>query len=106
MTSLIKTGDGMRSNFKKRLAVTMGDPAGIGPEIAVRAVTSAKIKRICRPVIVGCRPAVERALALLGKKKNYVSPLRLFRQPPRENILNLSNRKMLKAGASALIPLD
>jgi len=35
------------------LAITMGDPAGIGPEIAVRALADADTYRICRPLVVG-----------------------------------------------------
>lgn len=35
------------------VAVTMGDPAGIGAEIAVKALTRPDIHRVCRPIIVG-----------------------------------------------------
>ena len=35
------------------IAVTMGDPASIGPEIAVKALLEKKIHDICRPLIVG-----------------------------------------------------
>jgi 4-hydroxythreonine-4-phosphate dehydrogenase len=35
------------------IAVTMGDPASIGPEIAVKALLEKKIYEICRPLIVG-----------------------------------------------------
>jgi 4-hydroxythreonine-4-phosphate dehydrogenase len=38
---------------KPTIAITMGDPAGIGPEIVLRAVTSSKVKGLCRPVILG-----------------------------------------------------
>lgn len=35
------------------IAITMGDPAGIGPEIAVKALLEKKIYAICRPLITG-----------------------------------------------------
>jgi 4-phospho-D-threonate 3-dehydrogenase / 4-phospho-D-erythronate 3-dehydrogenase len=38
---------------KPIIAVTMGDPASIGPEIAVKALLNKKIGSICRPVIIG-----------------------------------------------------
>lgn len=38
---------------KPIIAVTMGDPASIGPEIAVKALLDERVCSICRPVIVG-----------------------------------------------------
>jgi 4-phospho-D-threonate 3-dehydrogenase / 4-phospho-D-erythronate 3-dehydrogenase len=35
------------------IAITMGDPASIGPEIAVKALQEKKIHKICRPLLVG-----------------------------------------------------
>ena len=35
------------------IAITMGDAAGVGPEIIVKALLSEKIHVICRPVVVG-----------------------------------------------------
>src|SRR5215213_3642378 len=35
------------------IAITMGDPASIGPEIAVKALLEKKIYAICRPLIIG-----------------------------------------------------
>src|SRR5258708_39955558 len=38
---------------KPIIGITMGDPAGIGPEIAIKALLSEKVTAICRPIIVG-----------------------------------------------------
>lgn len=38
---------------KPIIGITMGDPASIGPEIAVKALLNEKIHAICRPLIVG-----------------------------------------------------
>ncbi len=36
-----------------RIAVTMGDPAGVGPELCLRAIANAEITAICEPEIYG-----------------------------------------------------
>jgi len=40
-------------NKRPILGITMGDPSGIGPEIAVKALGSEEIYKICRPLLVG-----------------------------------------------------
>lgn len=44
----------------------MGDPAGIGPEIAVKALANKKVSTICRPVIVGDATIMEQAIKIAG----------------------------------------
>lgn len=39
--------------MKPIIAITMGDPAGIGPEIIVKALTHPEVHRWCRPLILG-----------------------------------------------------
>lgn len=38
---------------KPIIAITMGDPASIGPEIAVKALLQPKIHELCKPLLVG-----------------------------------------------------
>jgi 4-phospho-D-threonate 3-dehydrogenase / 4-phospho-D-erythronate 3-dehydrogenase len=45
-----------------RIAVTMGDPAGVGPEVCLHLLASADIARVCTPVVFG-DAAVLRACA-------------------------------------------
>jgi 4-hydroxythreonine-4-phosphate dehydrogenase len=40
-----------------RIAIATGDPAGIGPEIALKAALDARVRSLCRPLLVG-DPAV------------------------------------------------
>ncbi len=47
------------------LAVTMGEPGGVGPEIACRALPSPGIAAICRPVVYGDLAVMRRAAALV-----------------------------------------
>src|SRR5260370_7386697 len=36
-----------------RIGITMGDPAGIGPEVVLKAVAEEEVRGCCQPVIVG-----------------------------------------------------
>ena len=38
---------------KPLIVITMGDPAGIGPEIIAKVIDSAGILSLCRPVVIG-----------------------------------------------------
>jgi 4-hydroxythreonine-4-phosphate dehydrogenase len=38
---------------KPRIGITMGDPAGIGPEVVLKAVAEEEVRSICAPVIIG-----------------------------------------------------
>jgi 4-hydroxythreonine-4-phosphate dehydrogenase len=38
---------------KPRIAITAGDPAGIGPEIAARAAADPAVLQVCEPIIYG-----------------------------------------------------
>ena len=49
-----------------RIALTLGDVAGIGPEIVVRAIADLKLKELCRPLVMGHPAVVERAKRLIG----------------------------------------
>jgi 4-hydroxythreonine-4-phosphate dehydrogenase len=34
------------------IAIATGDPAGIGPEIALKAALDSRVKTLCRPLLV------------------------------------------------------
>jgi 4-hydroxythreonine-4-phosphate dehydrogenase len=51
--------------MKPRIAITLGDPAGIGPEIVVKAWASPDVHRWCRPLAVGRPEILRRAVALV-----------------------------------------
>lgn len=48
------------------LAITMGDPAGIGPEICARSLNHAEVYDQCKPLIVGDAKILQKAIDLLG----------------------------------------
>lgn len=65
------------------IAITMGDPAGVGPEIVVKALLRAEVRERFTPLIVGDAGRLEQAMAVLGQ------PLRLHpvgRTPSRGDI--------------------
>lgn len=47
----------------KKLAITLGDPGGIGPEIAVKALTV--VSRECLPIVIGDSAVIEETVALI-----------------------------------------
>jgi 4-hydroxythreonine-4-phosphate dehydrogenase len=49
-----------------RIAVTMGDPAGIGPEILLKALAEPAVQRVCVPMAVASRALLERVAGLLS----------------------------------------
>jgi 4-hydroxythreonine-4-phosphate dehydrogenase len=53
-------------NEKPILGITMGDPAGIGPEIASKAMARKEIYDLCRPLIVGDAQAMKQGAEIAG----------------------------------------
>jgi 4-hydroxythreonine-4-phosphate dehydrogenase len=66
--------------MKPKVAITMGDPVGVGPEIVLKALASRKVRRAVRPVVLGDEHLLGH---IAGKLK---LPL-----PPTREIINLSN---------------
>jgi len=53
-------------HIKPLLAITMGDPAGIGPEIIMKALQLPQVWHVCRPLVVGSVSVFARAVSKLG----------------------------------------
>jgi len=51
---------------KPIVGVTMGDPAGVGPEIIAKALMDKEILELCRPVVFGSRSVMEEAFGICG----------------------------------------
>jgi len=49
---------------KPAIAITMGDPCGIGPEVVVKALADPRVYASCRPLVVGNIYAMQRAVEL------------------------------------------
>jgi 4-phospho-D-threonate 3-dehydrogenase / 4-phospho-D-erythronate 3-dehydrogenase len=59
------------SNTLPLLAITMGDPAGIGPEVVLKALRNRDVYARCRPLVLGDRRMLERAAAWVGADLGY-----------------------------------
>lgn len=57
--------------MKPRIAITEGDPAGIGPEIAEKAAADPRVREVCEPVLYAATPlgpfAVGEVSAVAGR---------------------------------------
>lgn len=79
---------------RPRIGVTVGDPTGIGPEVALKAVCSQEILSICTPVLIGAMDYLKHWAKLLDLQTNFHvieagSPLPLHSEIPL--IYNLNN---------------
>ena len=76
------------------LAITMGDPAGVGPEVVVSALARRRAREACRPLVVGDARALRRAAEMLGRRfapKVVGSGREAARYPRRVCLLDLAN---------------
>ena len=55
---------------RKTIGITMGDPAGIGAEIIVKALNSKKVYEKCTPIVIGDFEALNDALKYCNLKLN------------------------------------
>ncbi|MCC6790283.1 MAG: 4-hydroxythreonine-4-phosphate dehydrogenase PdxA, partial [Thermomicrobiales bacterium] len=56
----------MSESSRPLLAITMGDPAGIGPEIVLKALAHDEVFATSRPLVLGDRRILERAAPWVG----------------------------------------
>jgi 4-hydroxythreonine-4-phosphate dehydrogenase len=56
-----------KKKFHPTVGITMGDPAGIGPEISLSALSNSSIYKICSPFIVGDTNILRKAKKFLKK---------------------------------------
>jgi 4-hydroxythreonine-4-phosphate dehydrogenase len=54
-----------------RIGITMGDPAGIGPEVVLKAVAEEEVKRTCIPVIIGDAQLLAHTARTLDLQSGY-----------------------------------
>jgi len=63
---------------KPFIGISMGDPAGIGPEVIVKALLKRSVYRQCKPVVVGDAGVIKQAVGFLNStlKVNAISNIR------------------------------
>jgi 4-hydroxythreonine-4-phosphate dehydrogenase len=79
---------------KPYIGIAMGDPAGVGPEIILKALMHDKIYDVCKPVVIGCKEILEYFI------KKYDFQLKIhtikdvnngFFKPHTMDLINMSN---------------
>ena len=60
------------SDPRPRLAITAGDPCGVGPEVVVKALADPEVRRACRPLLVGDLRHLRRTAAACGVELELV----------------------------------
>jgi len=51
---------------RPRIVISMGDPAGIGPEVCLKALLRREVRDLCRPVVVGAMETLRAVAEIIG----------------------------------------
>ncbi|MEM1582250.1 MAG: 4-hydroxythreonine-4-phosphate dehydrogenase PdxA [Candidatus Bathyarchaeia archaeon] len=61
----------MRGTTRPIIGVTIGDPAGVGPEISVKALLKPSVINSCRPILIGDLSVLKRVTERMGINVNF-----------------------------------
>ena len=61
------------------LAITMGDPAGVGPEVTAKALADGELVALCRPLVIGDARILEKAAEAVGASRSL--SIRAWKSP-------------------------
>jgi len=82
------------------IGITMGDPTGIGPEIAAKALSTKEVNELCKPLVVGDKGVMEQVLEIARINNLKVNSIREVEQAIFEygtmNVFDLSNVDLTK----------
>jgi 4-hydroxythreonine-4-phosphate dehydrogenase len=81
-----------------RIAIATGDPAGIGPEIALKAALDPRVREICRPLLVGDRGALQAHAESCGLKADIHSVPHASGSSWEAGAVNLIERRQFAPG--------
>jgi len=60
----------------------MGDPAGVGPEIIIKALSLLEIQRLCRPVVIGDASVLNNAMKVAKSSPLIINVIKRCYQYP------------------------
>lgn len=66
--------------MKPIIGITMGDAAGIGPEIIIKALQHNKVYEICRPVVIGDAKILEKAACIIRMQPGLIKIIGSIRE--------------------------
>ncbi len=79
---------------RPRIGITMGDPAGIGPEVVLKAAVEAEVQEVCLPIIIGDAERLSHTARTLNLQCGYDVVLpgeAMPEESPQPIIYNLNN---------------
>lgn len=82
------------SSVKPILAVTMGDPAGTGPELIAKAFPLPEVRAVCRPVVIGDAAVLRAAAEITGGRlavRAIPRPAQASGNPAEIEVVDLQN---------------
>ena len=88
----------------KIIAITMGEPGGIGPEVIVKALHRADIRKCCTPFVIGDAEIMRNAVKLTGlpfKIRTISNPSQLKPAKGRIEVLDIKYHAPFITGASS-----
>lgn len=80
--------------MNKIIAITLGDPAGIGPEITAKALYDPELYSRCRPLVIGDAAVLERAVRFVGLPDLKIHPV----SDPRQGLYSHGTIDVLDMG--------
>ncbi|MFC1766973.1 4-hydroxythreonine-4-phosphate dehydrogenase PdxA [Candidatus Margulisiibacteriota bacterium] len=80
---------------KPIIGITMGDAAGIGPEVIVKAFQNSEVQSYVRPVVIGDRRIIKNALKIAKAENMQINPIKKVAEakfiPNTIDIIDLEN---------------
>ena len=84
----------MAEDKKPIIAITMGDPCGVGPEVIAKVLAFGEVYSSCRPVVIGSVRSMEQAVKITGtplRVEEVESPLEAGRSPELIDVMDMHN---------------
>ena len=79
---------------KPAIAITMGDPCGIGPEVVIKALADSRVYASCRPLVIGNTFAMRQAVQATGRPLDINEtgdPVNAGRNPAVVDVVDIHN---------------
>jgi 4-hydroxythreonine-4-phosphate dehydrogenase len=61
----------MNAQNKKRIAITVGDMAGIGPEVVLKSLMTSDVSDVCVPIVISDASAMRKTAEALGMRCDF-----------------------------------
>lgn len=84
--------------YKPLLGITMGDAAGIGPEIIVMSLIQKEIQDMCFPLVIGDGKVIEKALEIVSQRAKIRSVKKIEDCKFSEKIINVLDLQNIEYG--------